>query len=207
MIHNFISSSSFLIVTQPHSGVNPITIYERRRPGEYTAKISVTIISLLNDFIEQHPNLIELVDIGKRKQLIVYGFLKKYIYIYLEPSLHPISPHYKLAEPQTISWKPCQIQTELAGRSRTFLCAELTSITIEQSSKTDTRVRFAQLLHSLKFAIKIHVNHRHLIVFFLDLILKISSFIQPKSKAQFSNTLWIHCNSVLAHIIIKYLSY
>lgn len=53
-----------MIVAQPHSGVNPVTIYERRGPGEYTAKISVTIISLLHDFTQLHPNLIELYDIG-----------------------------------------------------------------------------------------------------------------------------------------------
>lgn len=53
-----------MIVAQPHSGVNPVTIYERRGPGEYTAKISVTIISLLHDFMQLHPNMIELYDIG-----------------------------------------------------------------------------------------------------------------------------------------------
>ena len=53
-----------MIVAQPHSGANPVTIYERRGPGEYTAKISVTIVSLLHDFMEEHPNLIELYDIG-----------------------------------------------------------------------------------------------------------------------------------------------
>jgi hypothetical protein len=54
-----------MIIAQPHSGVNPVTIYERKGPGEYTAKISVTIISLLNDFMQLRPKLIELYDIGK----------------------------------------------------------------------------------------------------------------------------------------------
>ncbi|CAF2722281.1 unnamed protein product [Rotaria sp. Silwood2] len=130
--------TSFLIVAQPHSGVNPVTIYERKGPGEYTAKISVTIISLLHDFIQTHPNLIELFDI--------------------EPSLSPSSPYYKLEEPRSLSWKTCQLQTAPGGKSRTFLYAELSAITIEQSSKTDTRVRFAQLLHSFKFAIKLQLN-------------------------------------------------
>jgi hypothetical protein len=53
-----------MIVAQPHSGVNPVTIYERRGPGEYTAKISVIIICLLHDFVEEYPSLIELYDIG-----------------------------------------------------------------------------------------------------------------------------------------------
>lgn len=44
------------------------------------------------------------------------------------------------------------------GKPRTFLCAELSIITIEQASKTDTRVRFAQLLHSFIFAIKLQVS-------------------------------------------------
>lgn len=53
-----------MIVAQPHSGANPVTIYERRGPGEYTAKVSVTIISLLYDFMQLNPHLIELYDIG-----------------------------------------------------------------------------------------------------------------------------------------------
>lgn len=53
-----------MIVAQPHSGVNPVTIYERKGPGEYIAKISVIIISLLYDFMQTNPNLIELYDIG-----------------------------------------------------------------------------------------------------------------------------------------------
>ena len=76
----------------------------------------------------------------------------------LEPSLCPASPFYKLEEPRTISWKTCQIQTAIGGKPRTFLCAELSAITIEQASKTDTRVRFAQLLHSFIFAIKLQVS-------------------------------------------------
>ncbi|CAF1089274.1 unnamed protein product [Rotaria sp. Silwood1] len=133
-----IFQTSFLIVAQPHSGVNPVTIYERKGPGEYTAKISVTIISLLHDFMQTHPNLIELFDI--------------------EPSLSPSSPYYKLEEPRSLSWKICHLQTAPGGKTRTFLYAELSAITIEQSSKTDTRVRFAQLLHSFKFAIKLQLN-------------------------------------------------
>jgi hypothetical protein len=53
-----------MIVTQPRSGVNPVTIYERTGPGEYTAKVSVIIISLLHDFMQAYSHLIELYDIG-----------------------------------------------------------------------------------------------------------------------------------------------
>jgi hypothetical protein len=54
-----------MIVAHPHCGVNPVIIYERKGLGEYTAKVSVIIVSLLHDFMQTHPNLIELCDIGK----------------------------------------------------------------------------------------------------------------------------------------------
>jgi hypothetical protein len=53
-----------MIVTQPRSGVNPVTIYERKGPGEYAAKVSVIIISLLHEFMQAYPDVIELYDIG-----------------------------------------------------------------------------------------------------------------------------------------------
>jgi hypothetical protein len=60
-----IYSSSFMIITHPNSGVNPVLIYERKGPGIYTAKASVIIVSLLHDFMETHSNMIELYDIGE----------------------------------------------------------------------------------------------------------------------------------------------
>ena len=78
--------------------------------------------------------------------------------LYLEPSLCPSSDYYKLEEPRSLSWKTCQLQTGATGKYHTFLYAELTHITIEQLSKSDTRVRFAQLIHSFKFAIKLQVK-------------------------------------------------
>jgi hypothetical protein len=54
-----------MIIDQPHSGVNPVLIYEKKGPGLYTAKVSVIIVSLLHDFIETHPNLIQFYDIGR----------------------------------------------------------------------------------------------------------------------------------------------
>ncbi len=54
-----------MIIAQPHAGVNPVLTYERKGPGIYTAKVSVIIVSLLHDFMETHPNMIELYDIGK----------------------------------------------------------------------------------------------------------------------------------------------
>lgn len=60
-----------MIVAQPHSGVNPTTIYERKGPGQYGAKISVCIISLLNDFMQQYPKLIQLYDIGRLDHVLL----------------------------------------------------------------------------------------------------------------------------------------
>jgi len=58
-----------MIISQPHCGVNPVTTYDRKGPGEYVAKLSVTIVCLLHDFMVTHPNLIELYDIGKEMML------------------------------------------------------------------------------------------------------------------------------------------
>ena len=63
-----------------------------------------------------------------------------------------------MEEPRSLSWKTCQLLAAPGGKPPTFQYAELSVITIEQASKTDTRVRFAQLLHSFKFAIKLQVN-------------------------------------------------
>jgi hypothetical protein len=68
-----------MIVAQPHSGVNPVTIYERRGPGEYTAKVTVTIISLLHDFMQLNPNLIELYDIGIPFRSFIHSFISVFI--------------------------------------------------------------------------------------------------------------------------------
>jgi hypothetical protein len=56
-------SRSFMILTHPHFGVNPVTIYERMANGQYSIKIDVTIVSLLHDFMRLHPNIIQLKDI------------------------------------------------------------------------------------------------------------------------------------------------
>lgn len=57
--------SSFMITDHPHNGVNPVLIYQRKGPGIYIAKVSVFIVSLLHDFMQKNPNLIELYDIGE----------------------------------------------------------------------------------------------------------------------------------------------
>ncbi len=55
-----------MIIDQPHYGVNPVLIYEKKEPGIFKAKVSVIIISLLHDFMETHPNLIKFYDIGTK---------------------------------------------------------------------------------------------------------------------------------------------
>jgi hypothetical protein len=58
-----------MVIAQPHSGVNPVLVCERREgregSGTHVAKVSVIIVSLLHDFMQTHPNTIELDDIGK----------------------------------------------------------------------------------------------------------------------------------------------
>ena len=56
--------SSFMIIDHPRNGVNPVLIYNRKEANDYEAKGSVRIISLLNDFMQNHPDLIQLYDIG-----------------------------------------------------------------------------------------------------------------------------------------------
>lgn len=60
-----ITFRSFIIITQPHCNNIPVTVYDGNRSKSGTAKISVTIICLLHDFIQTHPNMIKLNDIGR----------------------------------------------------------------------------------------------------------------------------------------------
>lgn len=61
------TSRSVLIIDQPHSGVNPVTVAVVNKDNNciYDAGIDVTIICLLNDFIQAHPDVITLSDISK----------------------------------------------------------------------------------------------------------------------------------------------
>lgn len=54
-----------MITVHPHSGVIPVVIYDRKGPGQCKIKLTVIIVSLLYDFMQTHPNLIELCEIGK----------------------------------------------------------------------------------------------------------------------------------------------
>ncbi|CAF0767381.1 unnamed protein product [Adineta ricciae] len=118
-----ILSNSFMIVSQPRFGANPVLIYDRKQGcAEYTS----------------HPNFIDLYDI--------------------ELSLWPLSAHYKLDESQTLSWKTCQIQISPDDKPHMIQYAELSSVTILPSNKNNPRMHFSETLHSLKFAIKVHVH-------------------------------------------------
>ncbi len=83
--------------------------------------------------------------------------------MYLETSLWPLSPLYKLDESQTLSWKTCQLQISPGDKPRIFQYAELSFITILPSNKPNNRIRFSEALYSLKFAIKLHVSLMFLI--------------------------------------------
>ncbi|CAF0805019.1 unnamed protein product [Rotaria sordida] len=128
---------SFMIITHPHSGVNPVLIYERKGSGQCTAKVSIIIISLLYDFMQTHPKLIELIDI--------------------EPSLCQSSSLYKL-ESSTISWKTCQLQINPNDKPQLIQYAELTLLNIQSSTKTSTRIHLGEDLYTLKFLIKFRLN-------------------------------------------------
>ena len=65
---------SFMIVSQPHCGATPVLVYERERGHICRAKVSVTIVSVLHDFMQTHPDTIELNDIGKS---IIFGVFVK----------------------------------------------------------------------------------------------------------------------------------
>ncbi|CAF2533148.1 unnamed protein product [Rotaria sp. Silwood2] len=126
-----------MIITHPNSGVNPVLVYERKGSGQCTAKVSVIIVSLLYDFIQTHPKLIELCDI--------------------EPSLCSSSSLYKL-ESSTISWKTCRLQINPNDKPRFIYYAELSLLNIQCSTKANTRIHLGDELYSLKFLIKIRLN-------------------------------------------------
>ncbi|CAF1318521.1 unnamed protein product [Rotaria magnacalcarata] len=130
-------STSFMILNHPHYGVNPVLIYERRGTGQCVAKLSVTLVSLLSDFMQSHPNLIELYDI--------------------ETSVLPLSPTYKL-ESSTISWKTCCLQIDPNEKPRTIQYAELSLLTIQYPTNKNTRIHIGDELHRLKFSIKLRLN-------------------------------------------------
>ena len=67
--------SSMMINKQPMCGATPVLVYERQKGNIYKAKVSVTIISLLHDFMKKHPNVIELDNISKS---VVFHWFCKY---------------------------------------------------------------------------------------------------------------------------------
>ncbi|CAF0951211.1 unnamed protein product [Didymodactylos carnosus] len=137
-----ILNDSFLIVSHPHIGSTaPVTIYDKKSADEYTAKINIRIMCLLHDYMSNNTNSIEIYDV--------------------EPSLWPVSQTpplpYKLVEPQSITWKTCQVN--ILGKLKTFRYCELTSFTLKQSqTSVEPRVRFAQQLHRFRFAIKLNFH-------------------------------------------------
>lgn len=49
-------------------------IAENKKKTLYTAKVDVTILSLLHDFIQSHPGVIKLSDISKRRKIDFYVY-------------------------------------------------------------------------------------------------------------------------------------
>jgi hypothetical protein len=72
--------------------------------------------------------------------------------------LCPLSDFYKLDESQKLAWKTCHLQACQGNKPQIIQYAELSFITIKQIHQTDIRVHFAQVLHTLKFTIKLHVS-------------------------------------------------
>ena len=82
-----------------------------------------------------------------------------FVCLYLEPSLWPLSDNYKFVEPQKLSWKTCQLSAcPGSDRPKRIHYAEITSITVQLTHKTNNRVHFNEVLHSLKFAIKVQAS-------------------------------------------------
>ena len=142
--------SSFMIVAQPHFGVNPVTVYDRAGNGKYKMKISVMIVSLLHDFIETHPELITIENIGN--SCGGYFSLQGFVFRGQSPSiLEPIRANRasidtvehlwtEISSQRTISTSPIRRvitsmhQTKTAVQDRCEVRSETTSISILYSS-------------------------------------------------------------------------
>jgi hypothetical protein len=148
--------------------VIPITIYERENNGNYSAKVSSVIISLLHPFMEMHPGVFELYPIGRVTRVFFSSLLSPpppnirhisiYRCIYLEPSLNPAVNQYKLQHPTALNWRTLELKPTLDGDTHTFTYTELTDFAIKQTLKSDARVGFSQGLHTFTFAIKLQVD-------------------------------------------------
>lgn len=144
-----------MIIDHPRNDVNPVLIYNRKENDEYEATGSVRIISLLHDFMQTHPGLIQLYDIGN--QITFISFIIT-IGLCVEPSLHPRSRFYRFNESQTLLWKTCSLQACPSAKQHIMQYAVLESIVFRQTSKKDMRKHIAKVLHTLKFSVKLLVS-------------------------------------------------
>jgi hypothetical protein len=78
--------------------------------------------------------------------------------LYLEPSLLPVSEHYKLAEPQSISWKTRELHLTPGENAQTIQYAELSQITIQQIPSANMARSLGEQLHTLNFSIRLRVS-------------------------------------------------
>lgn len=147
-----------MILDQPHSGANPVLIYERVGPGLYKVKISVTLVSLLHDFIVTHPNVLHLYDIGKDSWPWTNRIFQRNLSA--EVSLQPSPENYHLEQPRSIPWHTCRLHG-CSGTQQMMQYAELSFVNTQQTSPQDTRMHFTHLLLQLKFSIRFHVSWDH----------------------------------------------
>ncbi|CAF1038276.1 unnamed protein product [Adineta ricciae] len=132
-----IIDNSFMITVHPCNGSIPIVIYKKTEP-EYNAKLTMTVVSLLHDFMKMHPNVLTLKDI--------------------KISLLPTADTYKLKKPKEISWEICELQGHPKNHSTRMYYAKLPSICIVQTNEDDTSVQFAQKLHQIQLTIDVQIN-------------------------------------------------
>ncbi|CAF0767400.1 unnamed protein product [Adineta ricciae] len=132
-----IIDNSFMITVHPCNGSIPIVIYKKTAP-EYNAKLAMTVVSLLHDFMKMHPNVLTFKNI--------------------KISLLPTADTYKLKKPKEISWEICELQGYPKDHSTRMYYANLPSICIVQTNDDDTSVQFAQKLHQIQLTIDVQIN-------------------------------------------------
>ncbi|UJR22444.1 hypothetical protein I4U23_025504 [Adineta vaga] len=132
-----IIDNSFMITVHPCNGDIPVIIYKPIR-SQYVAKINMTIVSLLHDFMRKYPDMIELQDIKFK--------------------LVPEEKSYRLQSSEPMIWQTCELQGHPSGRSPRMYFSELSSICVVQSHKDAAGVEFAQKLHAIELTVQLKIN-------------------------------------------------
>ena len=146
-----------MITVHPCNGSIPIVIYKKTEL-EYNAKLSMTVVSLLHDFMKMHPNILTFKNISMPGVYLWWFDLIGNIRI--EISLLPTADTYKLKKPKEIFWEICELQRDPKDLSTRMYYANLPSICIVQTHEDDTSVQFAQKLHQIQLIIDVEVSVR-----------------------------------------------